>query len=103
MGNNNVINGPEYYMLKDGTFLEDALWDVEPNMDGPTWDACIYKYRAGHKDGEPFEKDMGKVQHYAEFWARVNGFDESDFYLRIGGILNKVFERHGNRWENDND
>lgn len=99
MGNNNVIDGPEYYQLKDGTYLEDALWEVDPHMDGPTWDACVYSYRAGHKDGEPFEKDMAKVRHYSEFWCRHTGFVEADFAMRVRGILGKVYKNHGNKWE----
>lgn len=96
--NNNTIDGPSYYRLADGTYLEDALFDVDPAMPGPIWDACVYRFRAGHKDGEPLEKDMAKVDHYVAFYARRSGYATWHVERRIEQILDSVYARHGNPW-----
>lgn len=99
--NNNAIDKPSYYRLKDGTYLEDALWEEWYMMPGPVWDACIYYHRAGHKDGEPYEKDMGKVNHYIGFITKVNKNTvlHDEVLMMIKDILGKVYAKHGNPWE----
>lgn len=100
-GNNNTIDGPSYYRLSDGTYLEDALVEVNPYMPGPMWDACVYRHRAGHKDGEPMRKDLAKVRHYLEFIARNYGMCYATARLRMRKILANVYERHGNPWSQE--
>ena len=99
MGNNNTIDGPEYYRLADGTFLEDALWEVWAGMPPAMWDACCYEYRAGHKDGESEEKDLAKVNHDLEFFIRQTGFSNFLVCRMMDEILGQVYKRHGNPWE----
>ena len=101
MANNNSINNPVYYILADGTWLEDALFEVNPTMVGPIWDACVYRHRAGHKDGEPYAKDMGKYRHYIEFYARRCKCDVSYIDGLATKYLDEVYARHGNPWETD--
>lgn len=97
--NNNTINGPSYYILADGTQLESALFEVNPCMPGPMWDACVYRHRAGHKDGEPLEKDMAKVDHYLNFIAANYGdMNYSKAKAKMEQIMRKVYAKHGNPW-----
>lgn len=83
--NCDVVEKPDYYTLQDGTQLEDALRDflhreervvrmIGVSNVGAFWDACIYLHRAGHKDGEPWWKDVHKVFHYCRFIARGNEY-----------------------------
>lgn len=94
--NNNTIDRPSYYRLPDGTYLEDALFDVDPGMAGPIWDACVYRFRAGRKDGEPFEKDMAKFNHYVSFYARRSGNARQDVERMVEEALDAVYAAHGN-------
>ena len=96
--NNNKIDGPYYYRLADGTFLEDALWEYDCNMKAPFWDACVYLHRAGHKDGEPFTKDISKAAHYIEFLARKINYSHFAVMKAALSALQKIYAKHGNPW-----
>lgn len=97
--NNNKIDGPDYYRLADGTFLEDALWEHKGNMNAPFWDACVYLHRAGHKDGEPFVKDFSKAAHYIEFLSRKTGYSTFGVMKAVCHALEEIYEKHGNPWQ----
>ena len=102
--NNNKIDGPDYYRLADGTFLEDALWEYycgEHNcgMSPPIWDACVYLHRAGHKDGEPFTKDISKAAHYIEFLSKKTGYSTFSVMKAVCHVLEDIYEKHGNPWQ----
>ena len=97
--NNNKIDGPDYYRLADGTFLEDALWEYNCGMSPPIWDACVYLHRAGHKDGEPFTKDFSKAAHYIEFMSRNTGRPYFEVMKLVLSTLEEIYEKHGNPWQ----
>ena len=97
--NNNKIDGPDYYRLADGTFLEDALWEYDPQMSPPIWDACVYLHRAGHKDGETFTKDFSKAAHYIEFLSRKTGNSTFGVMYVLCSTLEKIYKKHGNPWQ----
>ena len=97
--NNNKIDGPDYYRLADGTFLEDALWEYVDNMSPPIWDACVYLHRAGHKDGETFTKDFSKAAHYIEFLSRKTGYSTFEVMKAVCSTLEKIYSEHGNPWQ----
>ena len=97
--NNNKIDGPDYYRLADGTFLEDALWEYVDNMSPPIWDACVYLHRAGHKDGETFTKDFSKAAHYIEFLLRKTGYSTFEVMKAVCSTLEKIYSEHGNPWQ----
>ena len=97
--NNNKIDGPDYYRLADGTFLEDALWEYVQNMSPPIWDACVYLHRAGHKDGETFTKDFSKAAHYIEFLSRKTGYSTFEVMKAVCSTLEKIYSEHGNPWQ----
>ena len=91
--NSEVIDGPDYYALPDGTQLEDAMWAL--GLDGPTWSAIKYLWRAGKKDGESAEKDSRKVVHYATFRARMIGTTVDFQFIRLDRIYDEIVRRHG--------
>lgn len=97
--NNDKIDGPDYYRLADGTFLEDALWEYNCGMAPPIWDACVYLHRAGHKDGEPFTKDIAKVGHYIAFFCRKTNFTELSMLKLVCDTLHDIYAKHGNPWQ----
>ena len=97
--NNDKIDGPDYYRLADGTFLEDALWECAMEMSPPIWDACVYLHRAGHKDGETFTKDFSKAAHYIEFMSRKMGCSAFGILKIVCHILEDIYEKHGNPWQ----
>ena len=97
--NNDKIDGPDYYRLADGTFLEDALWEYNCELTPPFWDACVYLHRAGHKDGEPFTKDISKAAHYIEFLSRKTGYSTFVLMKNVYLTLEKIYEKHGNPWQ----
>lgn len=97
--NNNKIDGPDYYRLADGTFLEDALWEYDPQMPPPIWDACVYLHRAGHKDGEPFTKDLSKVGHDVQFYAKKMQFADFAVLKCVCDTLHDIYCKHGNPWQ----
>lgn len=97
--NNNKIDGPDYYRLADGTFLENALWEYDCNMNAPFWDACVYLHRAGHKDGEPFTKDISKAAHYIEFLSRKTGCSTFVVMKAVCHALEEIYMKHGNPWQ----
>lgn len=97
--NNNKIDGPDYYRLADGTFLEDALWEFNRCMPAPIWDACVYLHRAGHKDGEPFGKDFAKVGHYVQFYAKKKNRSEFVVMRLVLDAISYIYSKHGNPWE----
>ena len=96
--NNNKIDGPDYYRLADGTFLEDALWEYNCGLPPPIWDACVYLHRAGHKDGESFTKDFSKAAHYIEFLSRKTGRSAFEILEIVCTTLNRIYMNHGNPW-----
>ena len=60
--NNTQIDNTDYYRLPCGKYLEDFIWYRGLNF---AWGSALkYRWRAGHKDGEPKEKDMNKCMHY---------------------------------------
>ena len=62
MKNSEIIDNPNYYRLPCGKYLEDFIWYRNLNF---AWGSALkYLWRAGHKDGEPKEKDMSKCMHY---------------------------------------
>lgn len=65
MGNNNQIDGTDYYQLPCGLQLEDFIFYKRMNF--ALGSAVKYEYRAGKKDGESMEKDMAKRDHYINF------------------------------------
>ena len=97
--NNNKIDGPDYYRLADGTFLEDALWEYNCNMNAPFWDACVYLHRAGHKDGEPFTKDISKAAHYIEFLSKKTRYSTFGVMKEVCNALEKIYKKPGNPWQ----
>ena len=97
--NNNKIDGPDYYRLADGTFLEDALWEYNCGLTPPIWDACVYLHRAGHKDGEPFTKDISKAAHYIEFLSRKTGLSAFEIMEIVFTTLSRIYKKHGNPWQ----
>ena len=97
--NNDKIDGPDYYRLADGTFLEDALWEYSCELTPPIWDACVYLRRAGHKDGEPFTKDISKAAHYIEFLSKKTGYSTFGVMKIVCHTLEKIYEKHGNPWQ----
>ena len=96
--NNNKIDGPDYYRLADGTFLEDALWEYNCGLAPPIWDACVYLHRAGHKDGETFTKDFSKAAHYIEFLSRKTGQSVFGILEIVCTTLSRIYMKHGNPW-----
>ena len=73
MGNNNSIDNTVYYKLPCGRFLEDFIYAKRLNFNMGS--AVKYRWRQGHKDGEPLEKDMAKGQHYIDFEAKCRGVE----------------------------
>ena len=65
MKNSEVINQPNYYQLPSGKYLEDFI--AAKGMSFALGSAVKYKWRAGKKDGESFEKDLAKARHYTKF------------------------------------
>lgn len=62
MASNEQINNTSYYKLPCGLYLEDFIEYMELDF---KWGCAVkYKYRAGKKDGETEEKDLGKCYHY---------------------------------------
>ena len=97
--NNDKIDGPDYYRLADGTFLEDALWEYNCGLTPPIWDACVYLHRAGHKDGETFTKDFSKAAHYIEFLSRKTGCSTFAVMKMVCNVLEEIYMKHGNPWQ----
>ena len=72
--NNTQINETSYYRLPCGKYLEDFI--AAKGMSFALGSAVKYKWRAGKKDGESFEKDLAKARHYTKFLdINVNGVD----------------------------
>ena len=85
--NNLVIDGPDYYRLPCGRYLEDYI--AYCDLDFSTGSALKYAWRAGRKFGESRVKDLEKARHYCEFIARTNGLTsgavaETVETLRVG-------------------
>lgn len=98
-GGDRVVDGPDYYRLADGVQLEQALWEVGAWMPGPLWDACVYMHRAGHKPGQPYDVDAAKCVHDLRFWSSAAGIPYAVCCRIMDGVLDQVYARHGNPWE----
>lgn len=66
--NNNQIDNTSYYTLPCGRQLEDFIaWKDFSFFVGS---AVKYLWRAGNKDGESFDKDRSKAEHYIALIAK---------------------------------
>jgi len=92
VANNTQINNTDYYKLKCGKYLEDFIWACNLNF---AWGSALkYLFRAGHKDGEGFSKDVEKARHYISFLALHTSMSEREW----GTILNDTL-RSAREWD----
>lgn len=77
--NNNQIDKTSYYQLPSGKFLEDFIYAKGLNFNMGS--ALKYRWRAGRKDGEDYDKDTAKFRHYVRFEAACRTPDKPNVRL----------------------
>lgn len=93
MKNSEIINQPNYYLLPSGRYLEEFIYEKRLSFNMGC--ALKYKWRAGFKDGESYEKDTLKAQHYIDFETlcrkKQNPSDNSNVEQEIDNLREEAY------------
>lgn len=87
---NNQIDKTSYYRLPCGLYLEDFIEYEELDF---KWGCAVkYKFRAGKKDGEPEDKDLGKCYHYVNEIAAREAMQQNGVYEEVCALVDKAMK-----------